>query len=178
MSLREEAIKLADKYLNDTRKHAEQVAKLMEYFAKKLGEDEDIWYVLWLLHDIDRDFVGKDPNRHLKEDFDKIVDEIWLSEEMKKQIRAHASSLTGIEPFDLPSKYLASVDELSGFLNAYALMRPEGFEGMKLKSIKKKIKDKSFAAWVDREELKNCEKYLDTPFDEFVMEVAQAMSQI
>ncbi len=178
MSLKDEAIKLADKYLDDTRNHAQQVAKLMEYFAIKLWEDPDYWYVLGLLHDIDRDFVGKDPSRHLKEDFDKIVDEIWLSDEMKKQIRAHATMLTGIEPFDLPSKYLASIDELSGFLNAYALMRPEGFEGMKLKSIKKKIKDKSFAAWVDRQELKNCEKYLDIPFDEFVMEVAQGMAQI
>ncbi len=56
---------LADKYLTDTRQHCEQVGKVMHYFAKKLNQDQDTWYIAGLLHDVDRDHVGKDMHKHV-----------------------------------------------------------------------------------------------------------------
>ena len=75
----------------------------------------------------------------------------------------------------LMARYLVSVDELSGLIYAYGLMRPTGMEWMKAKSIKKKIKDKRFAAGVDREEVKNCEKFLNISLDTFISDTIEAM---
>lgn len=72
-------------------------------------------------------------------------------------------------------KYLRSIDELSGLIYAYARMRPEGFEGMSRSSLKKKIKDKNFAAGVDREHARSCEELLNISQEEFAMEIVQAM---
>ena len=74
-------------------------------------------------------------------------------------------------------KYLVSVDELTGFVYAVGLMRPTGLEGMDYSSVKKKLKDKKFAAGVDREEVKNCEKYLGITLEEFVSEIIKALQE-
>ncbi len=124
---------LADKYLNDTRRHCEQVGKVMQYFAKKLGQDEDQWYIAGLLHDVDRDHIGKDMHKHIGEEFEQIVGEISLPEALMNDIRSHYYEKTGVPVDLLIRQYLISVDELSGFLYAYSLMRPEGFEGMDAK---------------------------------------------
>ena len=172
---RQAAHDLTNKYLNDTKLHCEQVGHVMEYFAKKHGQDEDIWYLAGLLHDVDWDHIGKDPEKHLGNEFEAIVGEIDLPQALIDDIRSHYEEKTGV-PVDLMiRKYLASIDELTGFLYAYSLMRPEGFEGMKWSSIKKKLKDKKFAAGVDREHVQSCEKYLGIPLDEFALEVVEAL---
>jgi len=168
---------LADKYLTETRKHCEQVGKVMQYFAKKLNQDEDAWYIAWLLHDVDRDHIGKDASKHLDDEFHAIVWEISLPQALIDDIRSHYHEKTWV-PIDLLiRKYLASVDELSGFLYAYSLMRPEGFQWMEANSVMKKIKDKKFAAWVNREHLANCETYLGIPLKEFIPQVIEALTQ-
>jgi len=172
---------LADKYLTDTKRHCEQVAKIMKYFAKKLDQNQDERYVVWLLHDIDWDFVWKDWGRHLADDFEKIMDEINASRDFRDNIISHWSTIEFIQnkqPIDsLIRKYLISVDELSGFIYAYSLMRPTWFTWMEAKSIKKRMKDKWFAAWVSREECLNCEKFLDISIDDFIKDIILALSE-
>lgn len=176
---REQAIALAKKYLTDTYNHCYQVGKVMEYFAHKLGQDEEQWFVTGLLHDVDRDHTEKDASKHLKDHFDKIVDEVEMSEEMRNDIKSHGYWLTGVEVGDsLIRKYLISIDELSGLLFAYARMRPTGFEGMERSSVNKKIKDKTFAAGVDREHVVNCVKYLEIPLAEFAMDVVEGLKTV
>lgn len=170
-----DAQKLADKYLTDTRKHCEQVGKVMEYFAKKLNQDQDVRYIAWLLHDVDRDHIGKNADKHLGDEFHAIVSEINLPQTLIDDIRSHYSEKTGVPVDLLIRKYLSAIDELSGLLYAYSLMRPEWFVGMEVKSVMKKIKDKKFAAGVDREHVKNCEKYLGIPLEEFIPQVIEAL---
>jgi len=171
----EQAESLAQKYLTETLNHCQQVWKIMKYFAQKLGEDQDLRYIAGLLHDIDRDYINKVSDKHLKEDFEKIMDEINLPENLRTDIKAHAYFLNWIQPETKLAKYLVSIDELSGLIHAYSLMRPEWLNGMKRKSINKKIKDKNFASGVDRDEVKNCEKFLGIPLNEFVLDVVEWM---
>jgi len=175
----EEAEQIANKYLSDTLRHCQQVAKVMKFFAKKLGQDETYRYIIGLLHDIDRDHVGKIWEKHLKEDFDKIIDSLWIedSTQLKQDIRSHGPYLTGVEPTTLLQKYLISIDELSGLIHAYSLIRPEWLNNIEWASLNKRIKSKQFAAWVDREHVKNCETYLNIPLDVFAMEVVEAMKE-
>ncbi len=166
---------LAKKYLKDTYRHCLDVAKVMKYFAKKLNQNEELRYIAGLLHDIDRDHIGKDPEKHLGEEFEQIVSEIHLPQCLVDDIKSHYTSKTSVAVSSLLRKYLISVDELSGFVYAVGLMRPTGLVGMDYSSVKKKLKDKKFAAGVDRQEVLNCEKYLALPLDEFVPEVIKAL---
>jgi len=174
----EQAHALVEEYLTETKRHCQQVGKVMEYFANKLGEDAHIRYLAGLLHDIDRDHIAKDGNRHLKEEFDKIMDQIKAPQALRDDIKSHGEWLTGVPVNSTIRKYLASIDELSGFIHAYSLMRPTGLEGMDVAGVKKRMKDKKFAAGVDREHVMNCEKYLNIPFDEFAGQVIEAMQAI
>jgi len=97
----------------------------MQYFAKKLWQDDDARYIAGLLHDVDRDHIGKDPSKHLGEEFEKIVGEIDLSDQLIADIRSHYTEKTGVPVDLLIRKYLSAVDELSGLMYAYSLMRPE-----------------------------------------------------
>ena len=168
---------LMDKYLEDTKRHCHQVGHVMKYFAHKLWQNEAYRYTVWLLHDIDRDHIWKDAAVHLWGQFEEIVGEIDLDPRIIDDIRSHYEE-TGVPVNTLVRKYLAAVDELSWLIYAYSLMRPKGLQDMNRKSLNKKIKDKKFAAWVDREHVRYCEKYLDIPLSEFAIEVADAMSTL
>ena len=172
---KEDVDALAKKYLKDTYRHCLDVAKVMKYFAKKLGQNEHLRYTAGFLHDIDRDFVGKDPSKHLGSDFDTIVGEIKLPSCLMDDIKSHYSSQTSVAVSSLLRRYLVSVDELTGFIYAVGLMRPTGLEWMDYSSVKKKLKDKKFAAGVDRDDVHNCEKYLAIPLEAFVPEIIKAM---
>lgn len=141
-----QAIQLVEQYLTDTKRHCLQVGSVMRRFAHKLGQDEQYRWLAGVLHDIDRDHIAKDPTKHLKDDFEKIMDQIDAPAQLRDDIRSHGERLTGVPVDSLLRKYLASVDELSGFLYAYSLMRPTGFVGMEPKGALKRIKDKAFAA--------------------------------
>ncbi|EFK96842.1 Lysyl-tRNA synthetase [sediment metagenome] len=130
------------------RKHVLMVANAMEAYAKKLNQDAELWFATGLLHDIDwEEFPDEHPNKAIAE---------WLTdypEELRQAVAAHAPRRTNTQPNSMLDNYLFACDELSGFINAYALMRPEGLVGMKASSVKKKLKDKSFAANVSREDI-------------------------
>ncbi len=141
------------------RLHMRQVASLMKHWAEeKEGLDEAgqwRWEMAGLLHDADWD---QWPDQHCK----KIIEELEaknVDPEIIRAIASHGPNHFGVEPETKMDKMLYAFDELSGFVHAYSLMRPEGYVGMNLKGIKKRLKDKAFAAGVSREEVHDaCEK--------------------
>lgn len=150
---REKALALLEEHVKEPYQilHAKMVASAMEFYAKRFGENEDLWYVAGLLHDIDyHEFPDEHPNHSIQ----------WFKqwgypEELIHAVGAHAhsSGRTTIEPSSQLDYALIACDELSGLLYAYSLMRPSKFDGMESKSAIKKYKDKAFAAKIDREEI-------------------------
>jgi putative nucleotidyltransferase with HDIG domain len=131
--------------------HAQMVATTMEAYAEKYDKDKDLWYITGLLHDVDYD---KFPKKHPTEAIEWLKKEDY-PEKMINAIGFHAPQIR--EDYDGSSKLaqaLLAIDELTGIAYAYALMRPSDFEGMKANKLYKKFKDESFAAKVDREEIK------------------------
>ena len=152
---KEEAIALLNEWvLNDKlRLHMLQVAHLMKCWAAEkegLGEEDQWrWEMAGLLHDADWD---QWPGEHCK----KIIEELEkrnVDPEIIHAIASHGPNHFGVEPETRMDKMLYAFDELSGLIHAYSLMRPNGYEGMELKGVKKRLKEKSFAANVSREEI-------------------------
>lgn len=152
MKTRQESVELLKQYVKTEalRNHCYMVANVMETYAKQLGEDQELWYQAGLLHDLDWEmFPDEHPN--------KAVNELLTDYPMEliEAIRAHAPGRTGKQPATTLEKYLFACDEISGLMNAVSLMRPNGFADMNPKSVKKKLKDKSFAANVSREDIQH-----------------------
>lgn len=128
--------------------HCYMVAQAMEAYAQDLGKDEELWYQTGLLHDLDWEMY---PDEHPNKAINEILTD--YPQEMLDAIATHAPGRTGKNPESQIEKYLFACDELSGLMHAVSLMRPNGFSDMRVKSVKKKIKDKSFAANVSREDI-------------------------
>ena len=133
--------------------HMKQVAKLMKCWAQEkegLSEaDQWRWEMAGLLHDADWD---QWPEQHCR----KIIEELEarnVDPEIIRAIASHGPNHFGVEPETKMDKMLYAFDELSGLIHAYRLMRPEGYAGMELKGVKKRLKEKSFAANVNRDEI-------------------------
>lgn len=150
LPLRKQSEELLEKYVENEalRHHCHMVARAMEAYAQALGEDPELWYQAGLLHDLDWE---KYPDEHPNKAIADLLDE--YPQELKDAIAAHAPMRTGKEPETLIEKYLFACDELSGIMHAVSLMRPNRFADMEVKSVKKKLKDKSFAANVSREDI-------------------------
>jgi predicted hydrolase (HD superfamily) len=139
--------------------HMKQVAHLMKCWAaekEKLDEaGQWRWEMAGLLHDADWD---QWPDMHCK----KIIEELEardIDPEIIHAIASHGPLYFGVEPVTAMDKMLFAFDELSGLVHAYALMRPGGYEGMDLKGVRKRLKEKSFAANVSREDINDaCER--------------------
>ena len=129
-----------------------QVGHLMKAFAMSRGFDEltvQKWYLAGLLHDADWD---QWPEQHCK----KIIEELearQIDPEIIRAIASHGPNHFGVEPVTRMDQMLYVFDELSGLIHAYSLMRPEAYAGMELKGVKKRFKEKSFAANVNRDEI-------------------------
>jgi len=147
---REESEKLLKQYVHNPAllHHCYMVAQAMQAYASTLGEDQELWYQAGLLHDLDWEMY---PDEHPH----KAVNELLNSypSVLIAAITAHAPGRTGKQPNTLIEKYLFACDEISGLMHAVSLMRPNGFADMEVKSVKKKMKDKSFAANVSREDI-------------------------
>ena len=135
--------------------HMRQVGYLMRKWAEeKLGMDEKgawKWELAGLLHDADWD---QWPDEHCR----KIIEELerrGVDPEVLHAIASHGPSYFGVEPENEMDKMLFAFDELSGLIHAYSLMRPEGYQGMELKGVKKRLKEKSFAANVSRDDIQD-----------------------
>ncbi len=152
---REEAMHLFTDWVKNERLqlHMKQVAHLMKsWAAEKEGLDADgqwRWEMAGLLHDADWD---QWPDQHCK----KIIEELEsrkIDPEIIRAIASHGPNHFGVEPRTQMDKMLYAFDELSGLVHAYSLMRPEAYNGMELKGVKKRLKEKSFASNVNRDEI-------------------------
>lgn len=148
---RKESEALVNEYIKNEalKHHCYMVAQAMEAYAKDLGEDSELWYQAGLLHDLDWEMY---PDEHPNKAISDIINH--YPSELIEAVRAHAPGRTGKQPETLIERYLFACDELSGLMHAVSLMRPNGFSDMKVKSVKKKIKDKSFAANVSRDDIR------------------------
>lgn len=148
--------------------HMKQVAHLMKCWAlEKEGLNEADawrWEMAGLLHDADWD---QWPEQHCK----KIIEELEnrnVDPEIIRAIASHGPLHFGVEPVTKMDKMLYAFDELSGLVHAYSLMRPERYEGMELKGVKKRLKEKSFAANVSREDIADACNRAGIELDELI----------
>lgn len=151
------------------RQHCHMVADAMEAYAKEFGKSDieiEKWWTAGLLHDLDWE---KYPDEHPNRAVNKILPPLGYSAEVIAAIKAHAPERTGKEPENEIERYLFACDELAGFMNAVALMRPNGFSDMKVKSVRKKLKDKRFAANVSREDIQQGAELVKKDLSEHIL---------
>lgn len=152
--------------------HMQQVGHLMKRFAELKGygdEVQHIWYLAGLLHDADWDQWPEDHCR-------KIIEELEFRKIDPRIIRAiasHSPRYFGVEPESEMDKMLYAFDELSGFVHAYSLMRPQGYDGMEIKGVKKRLNDKSFAAQVNRDDISDASERAGISVEELIQFVIE-----
>ena len=152
------------------RKHCKAVSIAMAAYAKKYGEDALLWEACGLLHDFDYEkFSDEHPFKAVE-----ILRSLGYSEEILNAILGHAL-YSGFERKSHMAKCLFAVDELCGFIVACALVRPEHLNGLTPKSVKKRLKVKSFAAKVNRDEISQGIAELGVPDDEHIGFVISAL---
>lgn len=167
---REDAIALMKDWVENPRLqlHMMQVGGVLKAWAEEnLSLDAsaaEMWEVAGILHDADWD---KWPDEHCR----KIIEHLesrGCDPELLHAIASHSPSFFGVTPVSSLDHMLYAFDELSGFIHAVSLVRPGGYEGMKVKSVKKKLKEKSFAAQVNRDDIHDAASRIETGLDELI----------
>jgi putative nucleotidyltransferase with HDIG domain len=157
------------------RKHVLAVEAAMRAYARRFGEDEELWGITGLLHDLDYerhpDLETGHPRIALKE-----LEERGYPPELIRAVASHADFL-GVSRETPMEKTLYAVDELTGFIMACAYVRPTGIHGLTPKSVKKKMKTPAFAAAVNRDELREGAEELGVDFDEHLAFVIAALEE-
>ena len=173
---REESWKLLCEWTesDSLRKHMLAVEAAMRAYARKLGADEEKWGITGLLHDMDYE-THPTPDEHPMVGV-RELESRGYPEDVLHAIKGHAEYLD-VPRDTLMAKTLYAVDELSGFIVACALVRPEGLEGLKARSVRKKLKQKSFAAAVNREDIVRGAEELGVDFNEHIEFVASALRE-
>ena len=176
--IREEAWALFTEYneSESLRNHGLAVEGVMRYFARKYGEDEDFWGIVGLLHDLDYE---KYPEEHCKKTRE-IMEERNIDDAYIHAIECHGYGLcTDVEPKERMEIVLYTFDELTGLITAAALMRPsKSVMDLELKSVKKKFKDKRFAAGVNRDVITKGAEQWGVPLDEVISETILGMREV
>ena len=165
-------------HANKTRAHLFATGAAMEALAKRYGGDPETWKVAGMLHDLDWDHLEKDIEKHCGETLEELLKPIAAPAELLADIRAHYQDKYGAaHPLEsMLRKCLYTVDELTGFIIAVALVRPsKKLADVEVKSVKKKLKNKTFVAQVSREQILQCETLLPMPLDEFIGITLEAM---
>ena len=157
-------------------KHGETVEGVMRYFAQELGygDEADFWGIVGLLHDID---FEEYPEQHCVKAVE-ILKDAGAESRLINAVVSHGWGLTGadVEPEHEMEKVLYATDELTGLIGAAALMRPsKSVQDMELKSIKKKFKDKKFAAGCDRDVIRKGAEMLGWELDDLMTRTLEAM---
>ena len=172
---REQALALLQKYNKEPFHilHGLTVEGVMRWFAQENGEDVEFWGLCGLLHDVDFEVY---PEEHCKK-APHLLAEIGASEELVHAVCSHAyGSCSDVEPTHLMEKILFAVDELTGLIGAAARMRPsKSVMDMEVSSLKKKFKDKKFAAGCSRDVIKTGAERLGWTLDELLDKTIQAM---
>jgi predicted hydrolase (HD superfamily) len=176
MPSREEAVRLLEEWVDNEalRNHMRAVEAAVRSYAHKLGEDEEMWGLAGLLHDLDWE---KYPEEHPVRAVDYLREKGW-PEPVLHAILAHRSDFTGVEPESQLDRTLAACDELTGLINATALVRPTGIDDLTPKSVKKKMKDATFARGVSRDDIRRGCELIDTDLDQHIQNVIEAMRGI
>ena len=157
------------------RKHMLGVEAAMRAYAREFGEDEELYAVTGLLHDLDYERYPDLGTGHPRKALE-LFEEKGYPQELIDAVAGHATFL-GVPRESRMAKTLYAVDELSGFIAACAYVRPDGVHGMTPKSVKKKLKQPSFAAGVNRDEVREGAEELGVDFDEHVAFVIAAMEE-
>ena len=175
MRNREECLKILKEYTKSESllKHAYAVEVCVNAYAEKFNEDKDYWSCVALLHDFDYEMFPRETEHPYKGS--EILKEKGFSEEFRKAILSHAE-YTGVKRETLLEKTLFACDELAGFITAVTYVRPsKSIDEVEVKSVKKKLKDKSFAKAVSREDIINGAVELGVDVDEHIQFCINAM---
>jgi putative nucleotidyltransferase with HDIG domain len=175
---REEAWRLVTEYTasDSLRRHMLAVEAALRAYANRFGEDPDVWGIVGLLHDFDYERYPDISIKGHPSVGATLLRERGVDEEIVQAILSHAPEVTGRQPESKLEKSLYAVDELTGFIVAVTLVRPsKRLTDVELKSVKKKWKDKAFAAPVNRDEIAHAAAQLGIPLDEHIQFVLDAM---
>ncbi len=178
---RDEAWAIVTEYTasDSLRKHMLSVEAAMRAYAPRYEGDVELWGVVGLLHDFDYEQYPAVAVAGHPVVGSKILRERGVSEEIIRAILSHATEVSGVERVTIMEKALYAVDELTGLITATALVRPnKNIADVDLTSIKKKWKNKAFAAGVDRAEIEHAAVDLGVPLDEHITVVLHAMQAI
>jgi putative nucleotidyltransferase with HDIG domain len=164
---RDQALDIVKRYTEKdiTHRHLISVEGVMRSLANHFSEDEDRWGYSGLFHDLDYDQTAEDFDRHTQLTVEWLKNEGFDDERVLNAILAHKDPQYRD---DLLSKAIVHADAVAGLLVACALVRPEKAQGMKVSSVKKKLKEKSFAPGVERDEIREVEESIGLPLDEFL----------
>ncbi|TVP76021.1 MAG: HD domain-containing protein [Gemmatimonadales bacterium] len=151
MPNRTRALELLDEWVESDglKTHMLAVEAAVRHYARLRDADEDLWGLAGLLHDLDWE---RNPEEHPLKAVEALQEESF-PEPVVRAILAHRSDFTGVEPEAELDRVLVACDELSGLVVACCLVRPNGIDDLKPKSVRKKLKDRAFAAGVSREEV-------------------------
>lgn len=171
----EQAEELIERYNKEPFhiQHAETVSKVMGEFAKEYDPDRvDFWRTVGMLHDIDFELY---PEQHCVKAFE-ILRELDIDEEVIHAVVSHGYGICiDVEPVHFMEKVLFATDELTGLIGAAALMRPTGLDGMEVKSVMKKFKDKKFAAGCSRDVIRTGADMMGIELNELIGKTIAAM---
>ena len=173
MPTRDEAVSLLEEWVENKglRKHMYAVEAAVRHYAGLRGADPDVWGLAGLLHDLDWE---KYPENHPITAVDHLR-AAGYPDEVLQAILAHRASFTGVEPTSELDKVLMACDELSGLVYACCLVGPNGIDDLKPKSVVKKLKDKTFAAGVSREEVHHGMELIGLERNEHVQNIIDAL---
>ena len=175
---REEALALLKKYNSSESliKHALAVEAVMRYIARKKGGDEEKWGVIGLIHDLDYEQF---PDQHCKKTEEILRENNWPEEYIRAVVSHGWGICSDVEPSSEMEKVLYAIDELTGLVATSALVRPSGSVlDMKAKSVKKKWKDKRFAAGVDRSIIEKGAGMLNVGITELINDTIMGMREV
>jgi len=175
---REEALALLKEYNTKENliKHALAVEGVMRYMARKRGEDEDLWGIVGLVHDLDYEQFA---DRHCTKTAEILRERGWPEELIRAAVSHGWGICSDVEPQTDLEKVLFAVDELTGLVVATALVRPSrSVLDMKAKSVRKKWKDKRFAAGVNREIIQQGAEMLGVELSDLITDVIMGMREV
>ncbi len=157
-------------------KHALAVEGVMRFMARKYDEDEDLWGLVGLIHDLDYEQF---PDQHCRKT-EEILKQAGWPESIIRAVVSHGYGIcTDVEPLSALEKVLFAVDELTGLVATTALVRPsKSVMDLKAKSVKKKWKDKRFAAGVDRGIIEKGAAMLDVELSELITDTITGMREV
>ena len=176
---REEVFNLLKRNLKNKNliKHSLAVETAMNSLAKHFNQDQKLWSLCGLLHDIDYEMVEGNANLHSKEGFEMLKD-LGFESDLCDAVLTH-NEIHGIVPKDLMAKSLFCIDALTGLIVAATLVLPsKKINDLEIESILKRFKEKSFAKGASRENIQRCQKYLDLSLEKFVEIVLSSMQKI